>query len=44
MRITHDEQEVKVYNFSADTIGQWAMDEQKENPVDNEIVKVLVEV
>ena len=44
VRITHDEQEVKVYNFSADTIGQWAMDEQKENPVDNEIVKVLVEV
>ena len=44
VRITHDEQEIKVYDFSADTIGQWAMDEQKEIPVEDEIVKVLVEV
>jgi IS30 family transposase len=44
VRITHDEQEVKAYDFSADTIGQWAMDEQQGIPVDDEIVKVLVEV
>lgn len=44
VRITNDEQEIKVYDFSADTIGQWAMDEQKEIPIEDEIVNVLVEV
>ena len=44
VRITHDEQEVKVYDFSADTVGQWVMDELLDIPADDEIVKVLVEV
>jgi hypothetical protein len=44
VRITHEEQEVKVYDYSLDTVGQWAMDEQQEIPVDYEIGKVLVEV
>lgn len=44
VRITHEEQEVKVYDFSADTVGQSAVDEQEEVPVDDEVVKVLVEV
>lgn len=44
VRITHDEQEIKTYDFSADTVGLWAMDEQQGIPVDNKIVKVLVEV
>jgi putative transposase len=44
VRITHDEQELKVYDYTADTVGQWAEDEQQEIPVDDEIVKVPVEV
>lgn len=44
VRITHEEQEVRVYDFSLDTVGQWALDEQLEIPVDDEIVKVLIEV
>lgn len=44
VRISHDEQQVKVYDFSADTVGQWAMDQQQEMPVDDQIVKVLVEM
>ncbi len=44
VRITHEEQEVKVYDFSADTVGQWAVDEKDEVPVDDEVVKVPVEV
>jgi len=44
VRISHNEQETQVYDFSADTVGQWAMGEQQEIPVDDEIVKVLVEV
>jgi len=44
VRIIHDEKEVKVYDFSADTVGRWAMDEQQETPVEDEIVKVLEEV
>lgn len=43
VRIYHDEQEVQVYDFSADTLGQWAMDEPLKIPVNDEIVKVLVE-
>ena len=42
--ISHDEQEVKVYDFSAKTVGQWAEDEPQALPVDDEIVKVPVEV
>jgi len=44
VRISLEEQEVKAYDFSADTVGQWAMDELQEIPIDDEIVKVLVEV
>jgi putative transposase len=44
MRITHCEQEVKIYDFSTDTVGQWAEDEQQEIPVDDEVVKVRVKV
>jgi hypothetical protein len=42
--ITHDEQDLEVYDFSADTVGQWAMGEEQQLPADDEIVKVLVEV
>lgn len=44
VRITHEKQEVKVYDYSLDTVGQWAMDEQQEVPVEYEIGKVQVEV
>lgn len=44
VRITHDDQEVKVYDFSAETVGHWAVEEQEAIPVDDEVVKVLVEV
>jgi hypothetical protein len=44
VRITHDEQELSVYDFSPDTVGQWAVDEQEEMPIDDEIVKVLIDV
>lgn len=35
--ITHDEQKIQAYDFSADTVGQWAMDEQQEPPVDDKL-------
>jgi hypothetical protein len=35
--ITHDEQLVQVYDYSADTVGQWAMDESQEEPVDDKL-------
>lgn len=44
VRITCMEQEVKVYDFSLDTVGQWADDEQLEIPIDEKIGKVLVEM
>jgi len=44
VRIIHEEQEVKVYDFSADTVGQWAVEEQLEIPADDEIGKVLIEM
>jgi hypothetical protein len=44
VRIFHDEQEVKTYDFCADTVGLWAMDDQQEIPVDDEVVKVLVDM
>jgi hypothetical protein len=37
-------QEVKVYDISLDTVGQWADDEQLEIPVDEKIGKGLLDV
>lgn len=41
---THDAQEIQTYDFSADTVGHWAMDEPQEVPVDDEIVNVQVDL
>lgn len=35
VRITHSDQEIQTYDFSADTVGQWAMDESKETSVED---------
>lgn len=43
VRITHDDQKIQAYDFTADTVGQWAMDEPQETPVDGEFVNVQVE-
>lgn len=35
--IAHDEQEIQAYDFSPDTVGQWAMDDQQELPDDDKL-------
>jgi hypothetical protein len=41
--ISHDDQVIQTYDFTADTVGYWAMDEPQDTPIDDEIVNVLVE-
>lgn len=41
--ITHNDQEIQSYDFTADTIGQWAMDEPQEASEDDELVNVPIE-
>lgn len=43
VRITHNDQVVQAYDFSTDTVGQWAMDEPQEPSIDSEIVNVQPE-
>ena len=40
VRITHDEKEVRTYDFSADTVGQWAVDDPQPDLVEDEIVNI----
>jgi hypothetical protein len=35
VRITHSDQEIQTYDFTADTVGQWAMDESEETPIED---------
>ena len=42
VRITHDEKEIRTYDFSTDTIGQWALDNPCSDVAEDEIVNVPV--
>lgn len=43
VRIMHEDREIQTYDFTADTVGRWAMDEPQETPVDDDIVNVQIE-
>jgi hypothetical protein len=42
--VTHDQQEIKTYDFSADTVGQWALDDSQEMLSDDETGNVPINV
>lgn len=44
VRLTHGEQEVKVYEFSADTVGRWALDDKQLDCTEDVIVNVPIDM
>jgi hypothetical protein len=42
VRISHNDEVLKTYDFSPETVGAWAEDKQQDQmPVDDEVVKEL---